>query len=346
MGARMVFQEGQMTENPSTSQRVRQRAAMLSVAVGVIILAAKYYAAAISGSAALWSDAIESVVNIIGAIFAFGAVRLAERSADREHPFGHGKVEHFSAAFEGGLIAIAAALIAWEAITVLYQQLFLGADTIKELGLGLTWNFAAGALNGLLGLLLIFIGKKHQSEALKADGQHVLSDFWTTLGVLLGLLLVKLTGLNWLDPLIALIVAALLAKTGIRLVGQAGRALMDTEDPEMLEKLVASMNHVRPPEVIALHEMRTMRSGRHTYVEIHVVLPGHYPLTQTHALAEDFGKNAILDAGIEGEMHTHVDPCQQAWCADCAVVGCTMRLAPKTAPMDLTVEESTAQGDI
>jgi cation diffusion facilitator family transporter len=335
-----------MTKSPNASKRARQLAAALSIIAGAIILAAKYYAAAISGSAALWSDAIEGAVNVIGAIFAFGAVRLAEQSADKEHPYGHGKIEHFSAAFEGGLIALAAAFIAWEALVILYDQFFLGVNTMKDLGRGLAWNFAAGVLNGALGLFLIFIGKKHKSEALLADGQHVLSDFWTTLGVLLGLILVKLTGLNWLDPLIALVVAALLAKTGIKLVGRSGHALMDAEDPALLEKLVVSMNRVRPNEVIALHELRTMRSGRYTHVDIHVVLPGHYTLTETHALAEAFAKEAIADAGIEGEMHTHVDPCQQTWCMDCAVGKCDMRLAPKAPPKGLTVEGSTAQGNI
>jgi cation diffusion facilitator family transporter len=312
-------------KGPDTPKIVRQRAAMLSIIAGAIILGIKYYAAAISGSAALWSDAIESVVNIIGATFAYAAVRIADKSPDREHPYGHGKIESFSAAFEGSLIALAAAFIAWEAIDTLYEQLFLGVYKLKDLGRGVAWNFAAGVLNGGLGLFLIFIGKIHKSEALKADGHHVLSDFLTTLGVLFGLLLVKMTGLNWLDPLMALLVAILLARTGIKLLRQSSQSLMDKEDPELLEKLIESINRVRPPEVIALHEMRTIRSGRHTHVEVHVVLPGHYPLEKTHALGEAFAKNAILAAGIEGEMQTHVDPCQQSWCVSCAVDGCTMR---------------------
>jgi len=335
-----------MTESKCESKRVRRRAAIVSIAAGAIILAVKYYAAAISGSAALWSDAIEGVVNVIGAIFAFGAVRLSEREADKEHPYGHGKIEHFSAAFEGGLIALASAFIIWKALNVLYNQLILGADTIGDLGHGLAWNLAAGAMNGALGFFLIFVGRKHKSEALKADGQHVLSDFWTTLGILVGLLLVKQTGLDWLDPLIALLVAVLLARTGVKLLGKSGHALLDAEDPELLEKLIVSMNRVRPLEVIALHEMRTMRSGRYTHVDIHVVLPGHYTLTRTHSIAEDFAKSAILDAGIDGEMHIHVDPCQQTWCADCAVMECTMRLVPKATTKGLTVEGSTAVGDI
>jgi cation diffusion facilitator family transporter len=335
-----------MTAQGSGSKLRRIQLALLAIAVGVAVLAIKYYAAAVSGSAALKSDAIESIVNVVAAIFTLFAVLYAEKPADRGHPYGHGKIEHCSEAFEGGLIALAAVFIGWEALGTLHEQLVLEHFKIKDLGSGLVWNFVGGALNGALGLFLLAMGRRHRSKAIEADAQHVLSDFWTTLGILAGLLLVKATGIYWLDPLMALLVGALLALTGFKLVRRSAQALLDIEDPKLLENLIEAMNRVRPNDVIALHELRTMRSGRYTHVDIHVVMPGHYPLSKNHDLVEHFGKEAILEAGVEGELHTHIDPCQQALCKDCAVDECTLRQAPKGQPMLLTLEGSTALGDV
>ncbi|HWQ08974.1 MAG TPA: cation diffusion facilitator family transporter, partial [Holophaga sp.] len=164
--------------------RIRLRVAILSIVMGILILGLKYVAYRVSGSTALKSDAIESVVNIVAAFFALGAVVFADKPADREHPYGHGKIEHFSAAVEGALIVLAALMIAWDAIGALRHGVQL-----KQLGLGLAINFAAGLLNGLLGLFLVRMGRSYRSRAIEADGHHVLSDFWTTCGIAVGLLL-------------------------------------------------------------------------------------------------------------------------------------------------------------
>ena len=328
------------------SSRARLRAAILAIIAGIGILAIKYYAATITGSAALKSDAIESVINVVAAVFVLGAVLFAEKPADREHPYGHGKIEYFSAVFEGGLISLAAVFIAWEAVSTLHEQFVLGIYKIEDLGRGIIWSAIGGILNGAFGFYLIHVGRRHRSRTIEADGYHVLSDFWTTSGAILGLSLVKLTNLFWLDPLMALAVAILLARTGIKLVKQSSQALLDIEDPELLGKLIKTMNQIRPPEVIALHELRTMRSGRYTHVDIHVVMPGHYPLSCSHDLAESFGGVVVTTSGIEGELHIHTDPCQQTWCEVCAVDECPLRLAPKGTPMLLTLEGSTAMGDV
>ena len=212
-----------------------------SILAGLAILGGKYWAYRISGSAALMSDAIEGVVNVVAAIFALGAVLFSERPPDREHPYGHGKIEHFSAAFEGGLISLAAALILWEAIDTLIH-----GSQIRNLGMGILVNVGAGALNGLLGLFLVRMGRRHRSRAIEADGHHVLSDFWTTVGLALGLLIVRFTGLHWVDPLLAIGVSVLLASTGFRLVRTSSQALLDQEDPELLARLVEVLNRIPP----------------------------------------------------------------------------------------------------
>jgi cation diffusion facilitator family transporter len=323
------------------SSRIRLRVAILSIVMGSLILGIKYYAFVVSGSTALKSDAIENVVNVVAAVFALGAIIFANKPADRDHPYGHGKIEHFSAAFEGGLISLAAVLIAWEAINAMWH-----GPELKDLGRGLVINLIAGAMNGLLGLFLLMMGRKLRSHAIEADGHHVLSDFWTTIGIAIGLLLVTFTGIRWLDPVMALGVSVLLAFTGFKLVRSSSQALLDMEDPEVLAKLIEVINRTRPVDIITIHELRTMRSGRYTHVDIHMVVPEFHPLSTAHDLADAFEKLIITEAGLEGEMHTHIDPCQQAWCNRCGVANCPIRLEPQTGQPIINVETATEPGTI
>ncbi len=313
----------------------------LSIAAGLFILGMKYYAFYISHSAALKSDAIESVVNVVAAVFALGAIIFAGKPADREHPYGHGKIEHFSAAFEGGMISLAAVLIGYEAVHSLVDR-----PPLEHLGKGMAINFAAGVLNGVLGLYLIHHGKKQRSAALVADGHHVMSDFFTTVGLGCALLLVQFTGWLWLDAIIALAVGGLLAWTGFKLVRSSSAALLDTEDPDLLDKLVAAINRIRPKDILAIHELRTMRSGRYIHVDIHMVVPEFYGIAQSHDLADAFAKAVVREAGIEGELHTHVDPCQRSLCDHCAVDPCPIRRQSQERTQPITTDEAVAAGPV
>ncbi len=320
-------------------QKARVRIALLSIVAGICVLGLKYWSYLLSGSVALKSDAMESIVNVVAAVFALGAVIFAGKPADKDHPYGHGKIEHFSAAFEGGLISLAAVFILIEA----GKGLIYGVE-LKDLGKGLAVNLLAGALNGSLGWFLLTQGRKRRSKALEADGHHILSDFWTTVGIASGLLAVKFTGITWLDPVMAVIVGLLLARTGFRLVKESSQALLDVEDPQVLDKVLVAMNRVRPWDIIALHEMRTFRSGRYTHVDVHMVVPEYYPVRQAHDLCEDFGKRALEDGNIEGEVHTHVDPCGRLYCDRCPAECCIIRRAPKTTATSFLLEEATAEG--
>jgi cation diffusion facilitator family transporter len=321
------------------TQKARLRIAILSIVVGCLVLGMKYLAFHVSDSAALKSDAIENVVNVVAAVFALGAIIFGDKPADRDHPYGHGKIEHFSAAFEGGMISLAAVLIAYEAI----RALFVGTP-LKNLTLGLGINFFAGVVNGLLGLYLIRQGKRQRSRALEADGHHVFSDFYVTVGLAVGLTLVKATGLTWLDPAMALVVALALARTGFMLVHHSSAALMDTEDPVLIQRLVDVMNKVRPKDVIAIHELRTLRSGRYTHVDIHMVIPEFYSIGQGHELADHFGQAVLREAALEGELHTHVDPCHKAFCAMCDQDPCPLRQKPRQQQGGITFEQAVAPG--
>lgn len=320
-------------------QRSRVRVALLSILAGACVLGLKYLAFVLSGSVALKSDAIESIVNVVAAVFALGAVVFAGKPADKDHPYGHGKIEHFSAAFEGGLISLAAVFILLEAA----KGLIYGVE-LKDVGRGLAVNLLAGALNGLLGWYLLAQGRRTRSKALEADGHHILSDFWTTVGIATGLVAVKLTGLQWLDPVMAMVVGLLLARTGYRLVKESSQALLDMEDPEVLAQVLAAMNRVRTWDLLAVHEMRTFRSGRYTHVDVHMVVPEYYPVRQAHDLCEDFGKRVLEEARIEGEVHTHVDPCGRLYCERCPAEACPIRRAARATGATFTLDEATAAG--
>jgi cation diffusion facilitator family transporter len=323
------------------SQKSRIQVAVSSIVAGSLILGLKYLAFQVSGSTALKSDAIESVVNVVAAVFALGAIIFAGKPADREHPYGHGKIEHFSAAFEGGMISLAAVLIWYEALKSLIQGV-----SLDNLGKGLWINFLGGALNGLLGLFLVRVGRRQRSQALVADGKHVLSDFYTTLGLGAGLLLVRFTGLTWLDPVMALLVGTLLAWTGFHLVKTSSAALLDTEDTSLVEHLVETINRVRPADLLAIHELRTLRSGRYAHVDIHLVIPEFYGIGQGHDLADRFAKTVLAEGGLEGELHTHVDPCQRAHCRYCPVERCPVRQEPHTADRPITLDKAVEAGAI
>src|SRR5689334_15724433 len=181
--------------------RARLRAGVVSVAVSGVLLGAKYQAYLLTGSTAVLSDALESIVNVMAAMFAVGGLVFAGRPADRNHPYGHGKIEFFSAAFEGGLISFAAVLIGYQVVMALWR----GAE-IRRVEWGLVIVLVAGLVNLALGWYLVRAGRRYDSLALVADGQHVLSDFYTSAGIVVGLLLVRLTGVGWLDPVVAGIV--------------------------------------------------------------------------------------------------------------------------------------------
>lgn len=315
---------------------LRVRAALISVLIGVLLLGVKYLAYLHTGSAAILSDALESIINVVAAAFAVGSLRFATRPADRGHPYGHGKIEYFSAAFEGGLIAFAALVVVWYAI----RDLVRGPD-VSDVELGLALTVAAGVVNACLGWYLLRTGEKHRSITLIADGHHVLADFKTSLGVTVGLLLVQLTGLGWFDPAAALVVGLSLGVTGYRLVREAAGGLLDEEDGELLSRLVAAFEHVRRPGIIRIHRLRAIRSGREAHADAHLIVPEYWSVEQAHDAAVAFERRVFAQPSIDGEIVFHVDPCMRALCASCDMEDCPVRERPFVARPPLTLDEVT-----
>ena len=314
--------------------RVRLRAALLSLVVATLILAAKYQAYRMTGSTAVLSDALESIVNVLAAVFALGGLIFAGRPADRNHPYGHGKIEFFSAAFEGGLITFASILIVYEAV----RSLASGPD-VRQIGTGLLIVLGSGLVNLALGIYLVRTGRRYLSLTLVADGQHVLADVWTSAGVIVGLGLVQLTGRAWLDPLVALLVALWLMLTGFRLVRHAAGGLLDEEDPLLLRRVLDALQKYVGGGVIRVHHLRAIRSGRFQHVEAHLVVPEFWSVERAHDLSEDVAARVMRDLGAEGEMVFHTDPCHRVYCVTCDLEDCPIRREPFLKLTPLTLEE-------
>jgi len=325
---------GPMSSGPG-DDRVRRWAIALSLLISLALLAVKFQAYRLTGSTAILSDALESIVNVVAAIFALGALVFAGRPADRNHPYGHGKMEFLSAAFEGGLIAFAAVLIVYEVV----QALLYGVS-LRALDTGVAVVLGAGLVNLALGVYLVRTGRRYDSITLVADGRHVMADFYTSAGIGVGLLLVRVTGFGWLDPLVAAVVALNLLWTGLRLVRQAAAGLLDEEDPALLGRLVDVLQPHLGEGVIRVHHLRAIRSGRVHHVDAHLVVPEFWSVERSHELAEQLGERVMKDLGAEGEMTLHTDPCHRIYCRMCDLEDCPIRRDLFLGRPPLTLDEA------
>jgi cation diffusion facilitator family transporter len=315
---------------------LRRRAILASVVVGVVLLVIKFLAAALTGSAAILSDALESIINVVASGFAFYSVVLSARPPDRSHPYGHGKIESFSAGFEGALIILAALAILWEAVPG-----FFWPPALAELDLGIVLVLGAALVNAALGAFLIRAGKRTRSLALTADGKHLLTDVYTSVGVVAGLVLVRLTGWLLLDSLTACAVAVNILVSGTALLRQSVSHLMDEADEAVLRSIVDTLQSIRRPEWIDLHHLRSWRSGDRHHIDFHLTLPRYWNLEQCHE-AETYVEEWLVEhLGGQGEALLHLDPCTPHHCPSCRMPDCPVRTAAFRATPVWTVETTT-----
>jgi cation diffusion facilitator family transporter len=198
----------------------------------------------------------------------------------------------------------------------------------------------AGLVNLALGFFLLRTGRRYDSLTLVADGRHVLSDFYTSAGIVVGLLLVSVTGITWLDPVVALVVALNLMWTGLRLVREASAGLLDEEDTPLLDRLLAVLEPHLGQGVIRVHHLRAIRAGRFHHVDAHLVVPEFWTVERSHELAEDLGERVMKELGVEGEMILHTDPCRRLYCRMCDLDGCPVRREPFSGRPPLTLDEA------
>jgi cation diffusion facilitator family transporter len=288
-------------ESEGTSPQLT-KFAWLSIATALVTIGLKSGAYLVTGSVGLLSDAAESLVNLVAAVVALIALTVAARPADDNHHFGHGKAEYFSAGIEGMLIFVAAAFIMVSSI-----QRFLHPVALESVGIGLAISTVASALNGAVGVYLIRTGRKHRSVTLTADGKHLLTDVWTSVGVIIGVLLVAVTGWQRLDPVVAMLVAVNILWTGYRLVSQSVTSLLDAALPEHdVTLLNAALDRLRTPE-IEFAELRTRESGRQRFITLTVLVPGSWTVDRGHQVADEV-ETAIGEALPDTAVQTHIEP--------------------------------------
>jgi cation diffusion facilitator family transporter len=318
------------------AHRTRLRAGRLSLAVGVVVFAAKVAAWIVTGSVAVFSDAMESIVNVVAALLLVWSLRLAAQPADRDHPYGHGKAEFLSAGVEGALIIVAALLIAVQAL----RDLLVGSVP-QRLDTGMALVAGASLLNGGLGLYLVRVGRRTHSLALLADGRHILTDVWTSAGVLIGLLAVEWTGRVWLDPAVALAVAANIVREGWGLIQRSVGGLLDEADERLLARLAGALEAKRPPEWIDVHGLRAWRSGAEAHVDLHLVVPRYFDAERLHGLQEEIEQRLREAAAMPAEAVVHFDPCRPLECPNCAMPACAVRAAPHDARRPIDAARAT-----
>ena len=318
---------------------VRVRAGSIALVVGGLVFVGKLSTWLVTDSSAVFSDAMESVVNVIAGALLLYSLIVAARPADRDHPYGHGKVEFFSAGVEGALIAVAAVLIVVEAA----RDLSRGPE-LRSLDTGLIAVTVLAAVNAALGLYLLRVGRRTNSTALIADGRHVLTDVMTSVGVLVGLLAVRVTGWTVLDPLVAIVVAINVLRTGWKLLREAVGGLMDEADEELLSRVVASLEGDRRPWWIDVHTLRAWRSGSDTHVDLHTVVPRYFDAERLHQVGDGLEQCIRKAVGGQGDAIVHFDPCRPRHCEGCAMPDCAVRGAPLTSRAPFTLVQAT-RGD-
>ena len=299
---------------------MRLIAVSLSLTVGAGLMGLKFYAAQLTGSSAIFSDALESIINVVASTFALGSILWAARHPDECHPYGHGKVEYFAVGFEGALIILAAGGIVLKA----WPQLLQPAP-LPSLEFGLLLVLLAALVNLALGLGLIKAGKRTRSLTLVADGQHVLTDVYTSLGVLAGLALVWFSGWYWLDGAVACLVALNILFIGAKLMRQAFQGLMDTSEPELLEEIAQVLARHRKDTWIDIHRLRARRSGSRVLIDFHLILPRDFTLDEVHREVKDLERIFNAHFGGLADILVHTDPCEDPECPICGHDPCKLR---------------------
>src|SRR5262245_31412110 len=317
------------------------RAGVVSLGASVAILVLKGAAYLYTGSMALLADAAESSVNVIAASVLTISVIVARRPPDADHPYGHGKAEPLSAMVEGALVFGAALFIAVEAV----RRLAVGVE-LGNLDLGMAIAAVAGAANAALGLYLLRVARRERSEALRADGVHVLSDTATTAASLAALFAVRWTGIEWIDPAVALLVAANLLWAGGKVVRRSLTGLLDEADFGLLERIAKVLESARRPEWCDIHQLRCRTVGTRRHIDLHLVVPRYFAIDEAHRVGDAL--EAALGRSLEGEEDfvVHLDPCRPMHCSGCAMPDCPVRSSPLAEPVRFDVPSLTEQGPV
>lgn len=302
----------------------QKKVILISLLIGILLMLAKFTAYFITASNAILTDAAESIVNILASLFAFYSIYVASQPRDNNHPYGHGKVEFFSVFIEGSLIMIAGVLIGFKSgYNLIYPH------EISDLMDGTLIIAAAGLINFILGYYLVDQSKKLKSLTLFADGKHLQTDGYTSVGLVAGLLLIHLTGLTYLDSILSIGIGIFLIYSGYKLVRKSVSGLMDESDVDTAEEVIAILNEQRKESWIDMHNLRTQRYGPELHIDCHLTLPYYFDLNMVHEEVSGVDKIVNQNANSQTEFFIHADPCVPECCHYCRMPACPVRSEPK-----------------
>lgn len=285
-------------------RKLRQYA-LLSVSAAIVTIILKVIAYRITGSAGLFADALESGVNLLAAVTAFASLVYAARPADRNHAFGHEKIEYFSSGLEGVLIIIAGLVTVAEGV-----RRIINPEPLQEIALGLIVAGVAGFINLVAGYLILRAGRFYRSIVLEADGKHLLTDVWTTVAVLLGLGLVSVTGYAQIDAALAMIVGVHIIVIGLGLVHKSFNGLMDHALPDETQEQIRTIIRQQLPEKADFHMLRTRQAGRRRFADFHLLVPGDMTVTAGHQIVEEVEKK-LMEQMPDITLSIHLEPIEE-----------------------------------
>jgi len=295
-----------------------------ALAAGILLMLIKFAAYLLTSSNAILTDAMESIVNVVASGFAFYSIHLAARPKDKNHPYGHGKVEFFSVFLEGGLIFIAGVLILGKAIYNLFAP-----DPLSNLLEGMGLIAFTGAVNFVLGTWMVKQSRALHSLTLYADGKHLQTDAYSTAGLLAGLAVMYFTGWVWIDTVLSLALGSFILFSGYKLLRKSIGGLMDESDVALVEEVAGILQKYRRDDWIDVHNLRVQRYGHELHIDCHVTLPNYYNLIRVHdeVSAVDHLLNTKLH--VNSELFVHVDPCVSTCCHYCRMKNCPIRSEPQ-----------------
>jgi cation diffusion facilitator family transporter len=303
------------------NQNIRFQRAI--VVVGIALFVIKLLAWYITDSISIYTDALESTVNVLSAIIGLYSLSLAAKPRDHDHPYGHGKVEFISAAIEGSMIFVAGILIIFEAINSLKHDY-----QIAQLDYGIGLVAVTAVANYVMGAIAIRQGKKSNSLALTASGEHLQTDTYSTAGIILGLILIYFTKLQWIDSAVAIIFAGFILKTGYQIVRKSLAGMMDEADEELLQEVVGLLERRRADNWIDIHNLRVIKYGSTLHFDCHLTVPWFFNVHEAHEEVDRFSGLVRDNFGDSVELFIHTDGCKEFSCRLCSKEGCPMRKSP------------------
>lgn len=316
--------------------QTQKKVILISLIVGVFLMLAKFTAYFITSSNAILTDASESIVNILAALFAFYSIYLVAQPRDLNHPYGHGKIEFFSVFIEGSLILIAGVLIIFKSV---YNLIY--PYEINDLMNGTLIIAFAGLINFVLGYYLIKQSKRLNSLTLFADGQHLQTDAYTSAGLVIGLLLIHFTGLIYMDSVLSIAIGLFIIYSGYKLVRKSVSGLMDESDFETADEVISILNENRKESWIDMHNLRTQRYGPERHIDCHLTLPYYFDLNKVHEEVSEVDALVNRKANSLTEFFIHADPCIPECCHYCRMNDCPVRSEPKRLDIQWTTQNVT-----